>query len=237
MKLILILTCIFSSIMHLHAGGDATITLGICRDISMSLKDDFIDQGKSLPASFEDFPMLKSSVEKYPGILKHLNTLAIVPNAPIIGEELGISRSRSGRKIFAISRNVSFDYAKNKYSSDPVKGGRYIVAIESPSQDYPGSWISEPEAQIIFKQLKGFDPAKQPLAFQNMNADVSEKPQPAIDISSNPALSDTPKAAAETKRPQAPENTPTTIPFWPWILGVFVILVGIIGWRMMKRQA
>lgn len=237
MKLILILTCIFSSIMHLHAGGDATITLGICRDISMSLKDDFIDQGKSLPASFEDFPMLKSSVEKYPGILKHLNTLAIVPNAPIIGEELGISRSLSGRRIFAISRNVSFDYAKNKYSSDPVKGGRYIVAIESPSQDYPGSWISEPEAQIIFKQLKGFDPAKQPLAFQNMNADGPKKPQPAIDMPSNSAVSDTPEAAVETKRPQATESSSTIAPFWPWLLGVFVMILSIIGWRVLKRQS
>lgn len=153
-----------------NANSTSSAELVICREIESNLLNQFIDEHKNLPVSwaeFEGISMTKRGLLQYQSFrAKTINSLALVPGAPIIKSQLGIPREYSGWRLFLISRDKNF----TKTSGD----GRYAILIkpeelDSKSMRTYSYFIPEETAQIILKQINGFDPQKQPLAFENID--------------------------------------------------------------------
>jgi hypothetical protein len=98
-------------------------------------------------------------------LIKSANSFALVPGAPSIREQQGISRSYYGNRLFLISREET--------SIRTGARGRCVILIRpeglnsKPLQTF-SYFVPEVEAQLILKQIPGFDPKKQPIAFNNL---------------------------------------------------------------------
>ena len=138
----------------------------------MYVSEDFMKKGIDPPTSFDQIPSYREILEGYSDAemletrIEAINKLAVVPGAPVIQVAEGISQERHNRRIFAISRNVSFDFPSPKPTGDSPEGGRFAIVVETNGSDVNSTWISESEAQVILDQIEGFDPATQPLAFK-----------------------------------------------------------------------
>lgn len=180
-KLLFLVCCIFPQLNNLaFSRSDSTPAMQMCRTIEIALYEDFILPGKSLPASFEDMPFLRECAEHQwadrPHEFDRLNDLAIVPNAPAIKNEQGISANRAGSRLFAISRTWNFDYSRKGFDeSDPMSGGRFVILISENPLSVAPSWIPEQEARVIISQVNGFDPAIQPRSFNDFAKNARSK--------------------------------------------------------------
>jgi hypothetical protein len=153
-----------------------------CNMVELAIWDEFLSEGKDLPTSWNEIQSIQDikrtiSTQNL-STLEHINALAFVPQAPIIQAGMGISINNSNRKLFAIGRAEEFHTQKSQSNNDPQDKGRYAILVAPDNSEISSSWIPEPEAQIIFKQLKGFDPTKQSLAFdkvEQLKRDIREK--------------------------------------------------------------
>jgi hypothetical protein len=156
--------------MFSNANSTISAKMMICIEIESNLLYQFVNVRKDLPVSWDEFQtisMTKSGLLQYQTFrAKTINSFALVPGAPIIQPQPGISREYSGHRLFLISRDETF-------TKTPVSG-RYAILIKpeeldsKPVQTY-SHFIHEETAQIILKQIKGFDPQRQPLAFENFD--------------------------------------------------------------------
>lgn len=126
----------------------------------MALDIEYVSKGRDLPSSFGEMKLLREMVDEQPELADLTNTMALVPNCPEIVQQIGISRERANRKLFAVGRKTNHDYA-SKHDIE----GRYTIWISGKGNYSYASWVSETELQIILKQIGGFDPSTQPLAF------------------------------------------------------------------------
>ena len=78
--------------------------------------------------------------------------------------------------LFAIARRPDGDLPKI---------GRQVILIRQEDLGCITTWIPESEAQFILKQIKGFDPEKQPLAFQNLVQGGIKTSPAQCDLNSN----------------------------------------------------
>lgn len=170
-KLLLLVCCIFPQLTPFaFSRTETTAAMQMCRTVEIALYEDFILPGKPLPVSFEDMPYLRECAENQwadrPHEFELLNDLVVVPYAPAIKKEQGISSNRAGLRLFAISRTWNFDYARKGFvRSDPMAGGRFVILISENPLSVAPSWIPEQEARTILNQVSDFDPAKQPSSF------------------------------------------------------------------------
>lgn len=132
----------------------------------------FLSQGKKLPVSWDEIQAIqemKQNHSSYPaGEFRLFNSLALVPGSPIIKQEAGISQNHSNRKLFAVSRISNFDYAEKDHVQNAADAGRFVMLVSSDNSEIAPSWIHESEIQLILKQLNGFEPANEPLAFDQV---------------------------------------------------------------------
>jgi hypothetical protein len=156
--------------MVLKANSTIEAEMAFCRDLESSLNYQFIDDEKDLPTSWDDFAeigMIKKKLLPRNSIqLKTINSLALVPGAPVIHAQPGIPGEYQGHRLFLISRTENI--------TKPSGPGRYAILIKPeeldsrPIRTY-SYFIPEETAQIILKQIKGFDPQEQPLAFEDVD--------------------------------------------------------------------
>jgi hypothetical protein len=119
-------------------------------------------------------PMEKlTSIEQYalrskaPGELVLFNTLAGVPGTPIIKSD-GVKVKYTGFRLYAISRIPNFERAHTPGAKK--SGGRFAVLFKEENGEVTHMetpWIVEPEAQLILKQIGGFEPSKAPFVFED----------------------------------------------------------------------
>lgn len=122
-----------------------------------------------LPSSWDEIePVLEIRKMDPRGLLytmKTINSFALVPGAPVISKEPGISREYYGKRLFLISR-----------AEEPVQShspGRCVVLIDPEGIDAKALrtysyFIPEASAQLILGQIEGFDPKKTSVAFENL---------------------------------------------------------------------
>lgn len=148
----------------------------ICGFLESCLVRQSIDDNKNLPTSWNDFEVIsyiKKDLKNHSLFeLKTINSFAIVPGAPLIQPESGISGEYRGHRLFLISREENI----TKYSGK----GRCVILIKpeeldsKPVRTY-SYFIPEETALLILKQIKGFDPKEQPIAFENIDQLEREK--------------------------------------------------------------
>lgn len=219
---------------------ETTSAMQMCRTIEIALYDDFILPGKPLPWSFENMPFLRECAEhqwaESPHEFELLNDLVIVPSAPTIKKEQGISLNRAGSRLFAISRTWNFDYSKNGFDrSNPRDGGRFVILISENPLSVAPSWISEQEARITLNQIVGFDPAKQPRSFddfeKNARTKVTEK---------EARVENTRKMGRNSTRPNLRTRNSSSTIFGNhgelWIIAAFMVLVLLILLAIRQRR-
>lgn len=249
---------LFISIMPLMARSELSGNLVILRNLTIAIKDEYVTDNKRLPESWDDIPMIqnmKSDLSSQnPRELKVINMLALVPNSPIVQDIPNSLIKLRNMKLFAISRSEGIDPVFSKKVAATTEGGRYVILVSPDMSDIFVNWISEAEAQVILRQLKEFDPAKQPLAF----VDITESER-AVETRNDAFRSQITEAYNE-KNPQLPENESTnqrvqknrdfyqidsgenvngrvTHSFGWWLIAGFVALASIIAWlksRMSK---
>lgn len=100
-------------------------------------------------------------------VMKTINSFALVPGAPVIIKEPGISYEYYGKRLFLISRSEDV--------IPPDSPGRYVILIDPEGTDPKtmraySYFIPEATAQLILGQLKVFDPKKTSVAFENLPA-------------------------------------------------------------------
>lgn len=163
---------------HLNADMIKTAEAGVVYNLGMELEVQIDSLGKELPKSWDDFEtigMMKN------GLLKHqlfqaktINSFALVPTAPIIEAQPGISQEYQGHRLFLISKKENF--TTNKGS------GRYAILIKPQELDSQpmrifADFIPEGTAKLILNKIPDFDPARQPLAFEDLSPFEREKQQ------------------------------------------------------------
>jgi hypothetical protein len=155
----------------------------------MYVQIDSIDQ--ELPKSWDDFEsigMMKNQSLKHQLFrAKIINTFALVPGAPVIASQPGISREYYGHRLFLVSRVETFTKSQG--------GGRYAILIKPEELDSKpvrifSHFIPEEIAELILKQVSSFDPERQPRAFQDLS--VFEKEQSRIRDNLTVASSESP---------------------------------------------
>ncbi len=223
--IIIFLVYSFESLVARVEMSDTSVT---CRNMIFFLWEDFLNKGSDLPSSFDDIQSYRDVLETYSnprtlvGTIGIINRLAIVPDAPVIQAGEGISRERQNRRLFAISRSMSFDYPSPEPTGDLPKGGRFAIVITPDGSDALPYWISESEARLILRQIDGFDPAKQPLAFEDL-----------IQVA-NKSLPRGWKSKITGAANQAEESNRL-----PWVLGIFgaVAILAAVVVIFRKRKA
>lgn len=163
----LILVILKSNI--LTAGGRRSAEFGVCNDMAMSLDFRLNHENKELPNTWDDFEMIRVMKK---GTMKHqlfsaktINSFALVPGAPEIKPQTGIPYEYPGYRLVFISR----EGGRSKSSGI----GRYALLADpggKNSKQFPVYSVFFPEnlAQIIIKQIDGFNPKNQPLAFDDL---------------------------------------------------------------------
>ncbi len=189
--LIIILSCLFTLS---EARSFESATAVVYSSVSMSIAFELIEQGKSIPDSWEGIPLVSEMLKNPQSSsnfyrFKVINSMALIPGAPTIQQEEGIPKRYWGCRLFAVSR----DQLGPRETLDPVTGefnrGRYCVAINGSDRGSMGVRIEESEAQLIFKQFNNFDPKKQPLAFEETTAE-NGKPSYKLRVKSVASNSD-----------------------------------------------
>lgn len=237
MKRHLILIFLSIAVVHpLYGAVRFTATHSACNDIGLSIYDEFIEAGKKLPSSWDEFAIIReiksNSLKQNSETAKKINTLAIVPASPAIREEQGIIRSRWNQRLFAISRTWNFDYTKTKSGSDPVHGGRFAILITPDKSSVFTEWIPETEVQIILRQLGDFDPKNQPLAFENLEQVVREK-----ENRKEPTITDL-KESHEKKPKSGTQGSSVKSLDQPklWIVAIALLVISGVWFVIRKRK-
>ncbi|MEO7100051.1 MAG: hypothetical protein ABI162_11860 [Luteolibacter sp.] len=137
--------------LSLLAGNCRAVTaeLRVCRELELSLAVEFIDNNKDLPKSLDEFAgismMKKGLMESDLFRVKIINSLALVPGAPVIQSLPGIPQEYRGRRLFLVSREENVTKSSEK--------GRYAILIKpeeldsKPARTY-SYFIPEEAAQI-----------------------------------------------------------------------------------------
>ena len=158
MKVFLIYLVLIVNSLNVR-GSDATPDIQIFQQLQLCMQGDIFDRKKELPTSFEELTSLRRILKENSRMIQHLNNFTIVPGAPIINPSQELSLNLVGNRIFATCRTSNLQ---------PSRIGRIVLLATSNGSSVFPYWIPEPQFQIILKQLKGFDPAKQALAFQDL---------------------------------------------------------------------
>ncbi len=170
---LIIIICFLITSHSLPGRSEVTQARYACNIVELAIWDEFLSEGKDLPSSWDDIPsfrdMKKNITAQNLNTLQHINALALVPNSPLIQTELGISSTHSNWRLFAISRTAEFHFPESKLDNGSPDEGRYAILVAGDGTKTEPSWIPETEAQLILKQIKGFDPAKQPFAFKDLD--------------------------------------------------------------------
>ena len=105
-------------------------------------------------------------------------------------------------------------------------------------------WIPESEAQFILHQLKDFDPAKQPLEFQDYSSGKGQGPPDRNVRDSSQAIPSDGKASAtapslqKVVAPAAESMLTKNLTSWlAGLVGLLVILLGYLSWRYFRKKA
>ena len=202
--------------------------VNVIRQITMCIYDDFTSANKELPTTFDNIPTLREWVDRDKSVVSFVNRLAIVPGSLTIRPVKGISNKFANYKLFAISRNNSFDKVLSSEGADKESGGRHSILIKEG--DMRAMWIPESQAQLILNQIKGFDPAAQPLAFvdRSQPANKTQEAEPTP-----PPVR--PQHKSPSKFPTLPKMAKAEEPF-PWWLAacafLSLLIVAAFGYRL-----
>jgi hypothetical protein len=223
----------------------------IFRQIAMNLQPDIDSQISSMPNSFEKIDSIQSMIKRNPSALKFLNLLALVPSMPTIESHVGMSTGLKNYRLFALSRVPCFDPVLSKSGPAKIQGGRFLFLIHLKNNECFPTWVPEPEVQFILGQVGGFDPEKQPLAFQDLipenggrmpsenetrgNRNDTDRTLPTPDDSKAIApVRSLPETVAHAAEPALIKNL---IPWLAGLVAVLVMLLGYLGWRYFRKKA
>lgn len=170
--------------------------MSACKEIGFFLSFRLDNERKGIPEKWDDLVL----VEKMKGgMVKHqlemaqaINSFALVPDSPMISASPGISRDYSGHRLFLISRVENFTKSSGS--------GRCAILIKPEEPDSTpirifSYFIPEETARLILKTIPDFDPAEQPLAFEDLSPFEEAERQfremlPGTGNSSLPGVSD-----------------------------------------------
>jgi len=222
----LLLICLSVTLTTLQGRVEMSPTQVIFRQITLSLTMDYLQVSKDLPISFEEIPMVRQQAKNNPNYIKNLNHLAIVPGTPVINSADGIPSRHFNLRLFAIGRTPDLE---------PKKLGRIVVWITEDGSGSMPDWVPEPEAQIILKQLKGFDPAKQPLVFQDLVQDTSKDPLNQKNLNQN-ARSSTGEGKSLSGEKFEEVFDQRRVPLLLWIGGGLVVVL-MVGYLIRQKRS
>ena len=213
----------------------ASASLHLFQEITISLTTDYIEKQVALPKSFEDILSVRQLAFGHPIYIENLNKLTTVPGAPLIQRKAGELNGSYAHRLFAIARRSDDDFPKI---------GRRVIVIRQADLSCITVWIPESEAQFILHQLKDFDPAKQPLAFQDFSSEKGQGPPDRNVRDSSHAIPSDGKAGATAPSlqkgvtPAAESMLTKNVTSWlAGLLGLLVILLGYLGWRYFRKKA
>ena len=213
----------------------------------------FLESGrKDLPKSwdaFESIRLMKS------GSLKHqlsraniINSLSLVPGSPIIDEYPGISRDYRGLRLFLISREEIF--------TESSGSGRCAILIKPEELDSKplmiySDFITEDTAKLILSKIPNFDPAHQPLAFEDLSQFQIEKKQFRDNIRTPNARLPLEEADETTEEhPQRDSHQSTSnslnetkeakkaefISWWIIASSIAILILALVSWLILRRS-
>jgi hypothetical protein len=237
---------------NLSSRNDLPLEWGFARMLTGSMSINAMLEGKSIPTSWDDFIeiswMKSGKSERSSGYIKRVNSFALVPGMPIIQPQQGISEEYVGKKLYAISRHINY----TKYATQ----GKCLILVQlDPTNtnfiSAGAYFIPVPVAQLILKQMNGFDPESQPLAFDDnfiynnratIKGDALDEAIEEIESSKQPT---NPLVNASADRVQkrlqkieAARDAKTTFArMWPWLLGGSVIASGMALRKYIKYRA
>ncbi len=164
-----VLLALLCSCLNCQATSRGNRKLGVAYLLEGSLRGKLSNQ--PLPGSWDEIEPVVEIRKMDPRgslyVMKTINSFALVPGAPVIIKEPGISYEYYGKRLFLISRSEDF--------VPPDSPGRYAILIDPEGTDPEkmqtySHFIPEETAQLILGQLKGFDPKKTPVAFEDLPA-------------------------------------------------------------------
>jgi hypothetical protein len=172
--LIIVATWFLVSFHSILARSEMSQARYACNMIELAIWDEFVSQGKPLPSSWDDITsfreMKKNMSTQSINTLRHINAFALVPNAPVIHAEAGISRNISDRRLFAIGRIAEFHLPSAKSNDETTQQGRYVILVTVNGDKTDSCWVLESEVQLILKQINDLDLNKQQLAFDDLDS-------------------------------------------------------------------
>lgn len=207
---------------------------------------------KDLPKSWDAFESIRLMKD---GSLRHqlsrakaINSLSLVPRSPIIGADPGIPREYRGRHLFLISREENF----TKFSGS----GRCAILIKPEELDSKplmiySDFIPEETAKLILSKIPNFDPAHQPLAFEDLSPFELEKNQFRDNIrTSNDRLPLEEANETTEERPQRDSHRSTSnslnetkeaneadpISLWIIVSSIAVFILALVSWLKLRRS-
>jgi hypothetical protein len=191
---------------------------------------DNLDSGKGIPTTLDNIPSLRETVESEPWMIKKINILALVPEAPLIRAEQNVKADYHGYRLFAVGRTTNFDYERTSLDGK-LESGRYTILFASDGRSAIAPWIPESEVKAILSQIKDFEPAKQPLAFQDLvqAENKSKKHRPTEDERDGKSEGIQNSSVADSVG-RVEENR------WLWIIGGVLITVLLISIKIRKRK-
>lgn len=238
-KVLLLPVALLTLSLPLMGRVSASATQHACNVVEIAIWDEFVSSGKALPDAWEEIQLIadmrRKSGEQNPDLLVKINTLAIVPGGPAIGESQRIRRDRWNSNIFAISRTELFDNAK-----DPsVEGGRFALIVKPDKSEIATHWLPETEAREILGQLEGFDPAKQPLAFENAGelVRIERKARDALVKDFRSQLARDKGSASQTHARGFEKDGSPFHSFYLWLIAALMISSAIVVVVAMRRKA
>lgn len=223
-----------------QAGNDSTPALSIFRDITVCLKEDYLSKGKKLPDSLNEIPMFREmTINAWKDVrsLKLINTLALVPGAPLIRQEDGISPSHWGSKMFAISRTHNTEYSNHTFNGNPEEG-RYYITITPDGANATAGWLRESQVQLFFRQVPTFEPLKQPFTFANID-EIDREQKSRLDQSNQDVTNNLSKIKKLESKVKLTPNVPNPEKWeqsWVALFALAVILVGLLIWFVMRHH-
>jgi len=176
-KLLIFLSVFIPLIVCSKDEGRFSEMLIMARNIEIGLHEQFLVDKKPLPSSLNEIEFLNEIATRNPAMGMLFNEMSVVPDVPAIIEAPDISRDHFNWRIFAIGRTVNTDHQSYKGADGKDMPGRYSVWISPDGTYYSPGWIPEMEVQAVFKQIGGFDPSGQPVAFPEAAKMVREKKQ------------------------------------------------------------
>lgn len=157
-NLIILCYLLFSNISYRHEV-DMTPAMLMLKQLELLISEEFVYPGRKLPDSLDEIEGLRKYVKNSPKAISEVNKFMMIPGSPVIQHDSRIQQSLLGNRILIAPRLASM-------RSDEL--GRIVLCVLKDSSITSPLWIPEPQFQCILKQLKDFDPDKQPLAFQDL---------------------------------------------------------------------